>query len=214
MAYKVYVSPSKQEKNLYAVGNTNEAVQCNKIGDALVVALKRCGFDVMCNGTDSMDKRVRESDAWGADLHLPIHTNAHNGEVKGTRLFCNDKKGAGYRACVAIMASLAPITPGESDSISVARYYEIKQPKAPTAYVEVAFHDNEEEALWIISHTDEIAEALCRGVCDHFGVKYVAPTSDILYRVQVGAFRNKDNAKAMLAKLQAAGFKDAFIKAT
>lgn len=33
-----------------------------------------------------------------------------------------------------------------------------------------------------------------------------------LYRVQVGAYSVKANAEAMLAKVKAAGFKDAFIK--
>ena len=42
-----------------------------------------------------------------------------------------------------------------------------------------------------------------------------APAEDktgSLYRVQVGAFRVKANADAMLKKLKDAGFKDAFIK--
>jgi cell division septation protein DedD len=32
------------------------------------------------------------------------------------------------------------------------------------------------------------------------------------YRVQVGAFSKRENAQAMLDKLKAAGFKDAYIK--
>lgn len=38
-----------------------------------------------------------------------------------------------------------------------------------------------------------------------------APTSNKLYRVQVGAFKNKDNADALLKRLKAAGF-DGYIK--
>lgn len=37
-------------------------------------------------------------------------------------------------------------------------------------------------------------------------------TSSRLYRVQLGAYRVRANAEAMLTKLKAAGFKDAFIK--
>lgn len=37
-------------------------------------------------------------------------------------------------------------------------------------------------------------------------------TSNSLYRVQLGAYRVRANAEAMLTKLKAAGFKDAFIK--
>lgn len=35
---------------------------------------------------------------------------------------------------------------------------------------------------------------------------------DVLYRVQVGAFRNKENAERLLKQLKAAGYRDAFIK--
>lgn len=40
---------------------------------------------------------------------------------------------------------------------------------------------------------------------------FLLPSSNVLYRVQVGAFRNQDNAKAMLVKVKAAGFKDALM---
>lgn len=176
MAKKIYVSPSDQTENLYAVGKTNEAVQCRKIATALVTALKRCGFEAMTNLTGGMKARVSESNQWGADLHLPVHTNAFNTKVKGTRLMAYDTVGAGYRACQAIMKTLAPITPGSSDSITARPgLYEVKYANAPTAYVEVAFHDNKDEANWIIENINEIAEAICEGVCDYYGYTYVAP---------------------------------------
>ena len=34
MAKKIYLSPSNQNNNTYATGNTNEMVQCNKIAEA------------------------------------------------------------------------------------------------------------------------------------------------------------------------------------
>ncbi len=215
MAKKIYLSPSDQDYNAYAVGNTNEAAQCRKIAVALVDALERCGFQAKTDTTDkaTMYDRVRQSNEWGADLHIPIHTNAFDGKVKGTRLFCYDKTGEGYRACAAIMAALAPITPGESDSITVHHFYEVKAANAHTVYLEVAFHDNKEEAAWIIDHIEEIAEAICQGVCAHYGVDYVNPQaqepeveSDVFYRVQVGAFKNKAYAEALLEKLKKAGF--------
>lgn len=207
---KIYISPSDQTANLYAAGDTNEAVQCRKIAAVLVTALVRCGFAAMTNMDGTMYDRVRQSNEWGADLHLCVHTNAHDGTVKGTRLFCYDLTGEGYRACAAVMDTLAPITPGESDSITVRHFYEVKYASAPTVYLEVAFHDNPEEAAWIAANTEAIAEAVCRGVCAHYGVRYV-PAEETLYRVQVGAFRYRDNAEALLTKLKAAGYADAFI---
>ena len=43
---KIYLSPSNQDGNMYAYGNTNEMEQCNRIADAAKVALERCGFEV------------------------------------------------------------------------------------------------------------------------------------------------------------------------
>ncbi len=46
MSKKIYLSPSSQINNVYAYGNTNEMVQCNKIAEAAKTALERCGFVV------------------------------------------------------------------------------------------------------------------------------------------------------------------------
>lgn len=207
---KIYISPSDQTGNRYAAGDTNEAVQCRKIAAALVTALERCGFAAMTDMEGTMYERVRQSNAWGADLHLCIHTNAHDGTVTGTRLFCYDLTGEGYRACRAVLDALAPSTPGDSDSITVRQFYEVKNANAPTVYLEAAFHYNPEEAAWIVANTDQIAEAVCRGVCNHYGVNYVPP-EETLYRVQVGAFRVRENAQKLLEALKAAGYADAFV---
>ena len=211
---KIYISPSDQVSNTYAVGNTNEAVQCRAIAQYLDAALKRCGIDSKTNttagGSSGMSVRVKESNDWGADLHLPIHTNACNTEVKGTRLMAHDLKGTGYKVCEAIMETLAPITPGTSDNITARPgLYEVKNTKAPCAYIEVAFHDNKEEAQWIIDHKEDIAEALCKGLCNFYSVTYV-PKESVIYRVQVGAYSVKANAEAMQRRLKEAGF-DSFI---
>lgn len=81
-------------------------------------------------------------------------------------------------------------------------------------YIEVEFHDNETGAKWIIENTKTIGEAICKGVCNYFGVSYksdlVSPSGK-LYRVQIGAFKEKSNAENCLQKAKNAGFTDAFI---
>ena len=218
MAKKIYISPSDQISNKYLVGDTNEAVQCRKIALKLVEALKRCGFEAMTNTTGDMYARTAESNKWGADLHLPVHTNAYNKNVAGTRIYCYNTTGEGYKASKAIMAALKPVTPGSSDSINARdNLYEINKAKAPVAYIEVAFHDHEVEAPWIIENTEAIAEAICKGVCNHYAVAYAEPAveepvpeKETIYRVQVGAYGKKSGAETMLSKLKDAGF-DGFI---
>ena len=222
MAYKIYLSPSDQTANKYAYGGTNEAVQCRRIADALEKALKRCGFAVKNNKTDSMQARVRESNDWGADLHVPLHTNAYNGKVSGTRIFTYDNSGKGYQCAKKVFGFLAPVTPGASENISVYdELYEVKYTAAPCVYIESEFHDVAIVAKWIIEHVEDIAEAICKGICAYFGVKYAAPataeptadTCSVTLRVLSKGMSGSDVRAAMLI-LKDKGFYTAAIPAS
>lgn len=173
MAKKVYLSPSDQTKNKYAYGNTNEAVQCGRIAEATKKALERNGIQVKIGHMISMAEKCAQSDDFDADLHVPIHTNAYNGSVSGTRMFCYNTTGEGYKACKAIFARLAKLSPGKSENIKVYDdLYEVRKPSAPTAYIEVDFHDVPSVAKWIIENTTAIGETIARGICDYFGISF------------------------------------------
>lgn len=186
MAKRVYLSPSDQRRNTYAVGNTTEAIQCGRIAEACKAALERSGVEVMLGQYDTMANRVAASNKFGADLHVPIHTNAANGKATGTHLFCYsntkdskgnyiiDKNSAGYRACKAVLDVLGPLTPGTPDVIrAYPALYEVKYPVAPTVYIEVDFHDVPAVAEWIIANTTVIGETIAKGLCNALGVKFV-----------------------------------------
>ena len=214
MSKKVFLSPSNQYDNVYAYGNTTEGVQCGKIAEACKTALIRNGIDVMLMHDESMQEKCKKSNAFGADLHICIHTNAFNGSVTGTRMFYYADGGEGHKACKAIFAQLAPVTPGDSENIRAdSSLYEVKVPSAPTAYCECEFHDNANTAKWIIENTTLIGETIAKGICNYFGITYKSggsastptkkPTSGELYRVrkswadaasQIGAFVVLENA--------------------
>ncbi len=216
---RVYLSPSDQKSNTYAVGNTTEDVQCGKIAAACKTALERSGVKVMVGQYDTMTNRCKASDAFKANLHVPIHTNASNGKASGTRIFCYklDKNSKGYKAAKAVFDVLAPLTPGTSENIKAsADLFEVKTPAAPTVYIEVDFHDVPDVAQWIIDNTEVIGETIAKGICNYLGVTFKAapskPTTEgnVIYRVQVGAFSVKANAEAYLKNVQKV-FPEAFI---
>ena len=170
---KVFLSPSNQYDNRYAYGNTTEGVQCGKIAEACKAALERSGVTVKLMHDESMQEKCAASNAFGADLHVPIHTNAFNGTVSGTRMFYYAEGGEGQKACQAIFARLAPVTPGTSENIRAdASLYEVRVPAAPTAYIECEFHDNPTASKWIVENTGLIGETIARGICDYFGVTF------------------------------------------
>ena len=52
---------------------------------------------------------------------------------------------------------------------------ELRRTKAPAVLVEVAYHDNVEDANWIINNIEEIAENLALSVADFLGVPFIEP---------------------------------------
>ena len=178
MAKKIYLSPSNQNRNTYATGGTNEMAQCDKIAAATAKALKRCGFEVMVAKSGTlMQTRCPESDKFGADIHMPIHTNAFNGKYTGgTRVFCLNSNGR--KAAESVKNALGAISPGKDDSVSYKTdLYEINVPRALTVYVECEFHDTVTGSNWIRNNTNAIAEAICKGMCKYFGYKYKSASS-------------------------------------
>lgn len=216
---KIYISPSDQNANTYATGGTNEMEQCKKIAKACYDFLKAKGFDVKCTYKDGMYERVKESNAFNADIHLAIHTNAtgkHN-VTGGTQVLLWDIKGENKKAGQAILSRLAPITPGSSAErlVAMPEFYEIRAAKGMTIYCECEFHDTKEGSDFIIKNTAKIGEAIAKGICDYYGVNAnetskKPETAGTLYTVQVGAFKVRKNAENYIEKLKKAGF-DAFI---
>lgn len=200
---KIYLSPSSQPENAYAYGNTNEQEQCRRIAAACEVALKRCGFEVVNASRGSMYERVAESNEWGADLHVPIHTNSYDGKVSGTRIFCFSTTGAGYKAAKCVFDTLAPLTPGTSENVSVNQnLYEVDYANAPTVYIEVEFHDVAACAKWIIENVVPVGEAIAKGICKYYSVAYV-PEIVEQYAIVIDEHDTEFEADAKLDKINA-----------
>lgn len=217
---RIFVSPSDQFNNKYAYGNTTEGDQCKKIANALVEALLRNKFEVKVMQGPDMASVVNASNNWAADLHVCVHTNAYDGTVAGTRIYAYDKAKPGYKAALRVFNRLAPITPGTSESVQINKtWYEMENTWAPCVYCECEFHDNPTSAKWIVEHTDDIGEAIAAGICDYFGMKYIAPSKpaepvegDTLYRVQVGAFKVRENAERYRDKFREMGISAFIVK--
>lgn len=181
MAKKIYLSPSNQVSNSYAYGNTNEMVQCNRIAEAARVALKRCGFDVKkAPQGQNMNTSINESNNWGADLHIPVHTNAGGG--KGVEVFLHNTKAPNITVGNAVYRKLVEVAPSKTARyIGTYRYggtlAEIANTNAICVYCECEFHDNKNYAKYIIENATKFGEAICKGVCEYYKVAYKAPSA-------------------------------------
>ncbi|MDR2895451.1 MAG: N-acetylmuramoyl-L-alanine amidase [Propionibacteriaceae bacterium] len=150
---------------MYATGNTTEAEQARRIGDALAADLRAAGFNVRVAeaGTSiSSGARMREANVWPADLYITLHTDAGGGH--GCTVMCHPGRES-HPVIQSVYKALAAVTPTADRGVRArGDLLEINQTTMLCCYIEASFHDNVTDATWIINHTTEIARAIAQGV--------------------------------------------------
>lgn len=206
---KVYLSPSDQWSNIVAGGKHSEAFHCIKIADYARAYLELNGYDVKVGSSvkeNTYKDRVKESNEWGADLHIPIHTNGGKGH--GTLMLCYPTR-INNAYVYNIYKEVAELTPTDDNGIqATTSLYEINATKCVTAYLESEFHDNEDTEDWIDNHEKELGRAIAKGVCIASGKAHFAELTNLkkFYKVQVGAFHNRKNAEKLKKELTKKGY--------
>jgi N-acetylmuramoyl-L-alanine amidase len=170
---KIYISPSTQEHNKTALGNTEENIM-HKVADELAPLLKKIGFEVLsAKKTDTLQQMVRESNLYKPLIHVAIHSNAHDGKSRGCEIYHFKGSKNGQRLANDIYKYMEPLTPTSDRKVKEnTSFYELKETDAPAVLIEVDFHDNYEGAKWIDENIYPIAEAIAKGICDYCGISF------------------------------------------
>lgn len=190
---KVYLSPAMHRQNECCYPRPDgkqcyEALENNEYIDILEPVLNRCKIETkrgyrrtpMNNddGDKIMKQNVAESNAWGADVHYISHTNGANGTVKGYRPIYFTGSAKGKKLAEIMVKYRKQIYPYSVVLNNRTDLYELKNTNAVAFYEEHVFHDNLEDATWFHTHMNEIAESAAKGLCEYFGIPYVAPSND------------------------------------
>lgn len=189
---KVYLSPAMHRQNECCYPRPDgkqcyEALENNEYIDILEPILNRCGIETkrgyrrtpMNNedGDKIMKQNVAESNAWPADVHYISHTNGANGTVKGYRPIYFTGSAKGKKLAEIMVKYRKQIYPYSVVLNNRTDLYELKNTNAVAFYEEHVFHDNLEDATWFHTHMNEIAESAAKGLCEYFGIPYVAPAA-------------------------------------
>jgi N-acetylmuramoyl-L-alanine amidase len=208
----VYISPSTQENNI-GVGNYGtEERRMNQIADIVVPMLKYNNFTVYRNRPEmTLRQVVEDSNRRNVDAHIAIHSNAGGG--RGGEVFYTSSSGKVLAA--DIYKYIVPLTPTSDRGIKPTDgLYEVTRTRAVAALIEIAFHDNREDAVFILNNMSAIAEAIVKGICDYFNVPFRKAQTESppdnnsgkLYKVQAGAFAEKENADKLAEQLKKDGY--------
>ncbi len=177
----IYLSPSVQENNPYIIGG-NEESYMNRTADAMVPYLRASGIGFNRNNPgNTLSQVIAQSNAGNYDLHLALHSNTSpenmRGVLQGPDVYYFTTSTSGRRAADTIAANLKNIYPNPSlvTVIPTTIQAELRRTKALAVLVEIAYHDNYEDATWIKDHIDNIGKNLAMSVAQYLRVPFVSP---------------------------------------
>lgn len=177
---RIYISPSTQENNRGVSPFGTEEAEMNKITDILMSLLAQDNRFAVKRNSPAMTpyQCAADSNAFKADIHVAIHSNAGGGE--GTEVFAYGPGTGSEKLAKALYNRIAPLSPGNDRGVKFKpEFVEVGDlVKATSCLIELGFHDNYEDAAWLVGSRDVIAKALYEGICDYFGYEYQGETSD------------------------------------
>ena len=180
---KIYLSPSTQESNLYVTGSGSEEYQMNLLADALEPYLYANSIRFVRNTPEmTAASSIAQANALGGfDFYLALHSNAagpgNEGGVRGILTFYYPTSSEGQRAAELFSARLREVYPlpelvRPEATVSLG---EVRRPRCPANLIEIGYHDNYEDALWIENNRAQIAQALARALTDYFSLPFLYP---------------------------------------
>ncbi len=181
----VYLSPSLQEFNPVIIGG-NEEYYMNLIADAMIPYLEASGISYSRNNpNETLSQAIERSNAGNYDLHLALHSNSSPeylaGTLQGPDVYYYEYSQPSRVAADIIAANLESIYPNPDlvtviPSVTLA---ELRRTTAPAVLLEVAYHDNYEDAQWIADNINAIGRNLVLSLTEYFGIPFVDPYAPI-----------------------------------
>jgi N-acetylmuramoyl-L-alanine amidase len=215
MSKKIYINPGHSNKDPGAVGYETERklnVKTANFMNEHLLANYICETKVTAGSVNSTSQVAAEANNWKADLLVSIHNNAGGGDGYEALVYSEKRKALGqifekYVKAIGQNSRGVKYRPG----LAVLRLSNM-----PAVLNEGAFVDNKKDIQdWNEDHElKKLGIAYAKAVAEYLKLeekKAPVVEKNVLYRVQVGAYRDIKNAEKQLAKVKAAGFADAFI---
>ena len=178
----LFLSPSVQQYNPYINGLGSEEYYMNLIADAMEPYLYASGItSTRNNPDDTLSQAIALSNAGNYDFHLALHSNAApanlSGQIQGPDIYYYSTSTEGKRAAEIFQENLKVIYPDPNlvNTIPNTTLGELRLVKAPSNLIELAYHDNLEDAMWIINNINVISRTLVLSLTEYFGIPFVDP---------------------------------------
>ena len=154
-------------------------------------------------------------------IFVSIHANAFSSEsARGTETYIAKNASSKSRnfakvlndEVVKVMKSLDKNA--KDRGVKCKDWTVIQKASMPSVLVEYAFYSNLDDLKILKNNRSELVEATVKAICQYFGIEYkkeITTNTNKLYKVCIGAYKDKDNADKILKEAKSKGFKDSYI---
>ena len=233
MAYKVAIDPGHGGRDPGAVyEGRQEKDDVLELALAVGQILEDSGVDVVYTRVDDVYNTPFEKATMGnnsgADLFVSFHRNAMPtpGSANGAEVLVYSDEGLPAQVARNVLAELSEAGFADRGVIERKNLVVLRRTQMPAVLLEVGFIDNPEDNQIFDSEFEQIAQGIADGILESVGLESAPapdtggteqqpqpprpeqepPEQETLYRVQVGAYRERNNAYDMLNQLLAEGF--------
>ncbi|MDB8791369.1 N-acetylmuramoyl-L-alanine amidase [Romboutsia sp. 1001216sp1] len=206
-------------------GKDPGAIGPNKTCEADIVLNIGCEIDKILKGYDldykftrfsdkylSLTERAMVANRFGADYFVSIHINSSNDRsVRGVEVWQYDGdniKLNNFSKCVC--DDISKVLDIRNRGVKYNKNFTVlSKTTMPACLIEVDFISNIDAERDLKDSVNEIAATITDNFIDLFGL--VNTSRDTLYKVCIGAYRDKNNAVNQVKLAKSKGFNDAYI---
>ncbi|WP_078431679.1 N-acetylmuramoyl-L-alanine amidase [Metabacillus halosaccharovorans] len=214
-----YETPGKRSVD----GMKEYEFNCAVANEMKKLLVKYEGVTVLFTHSDQRDvplnERTTKANKEKVDVFISIHANAHgignqwtSAEGIETYVYTTKPKTA-TRLAQMVQNELISSTKRKDRGVKTANFHVLKATSMTAILCECGFMTNKEEAALLQSSSYRLtcAKAIVDAIVKYYQLTKTKSTiSSSLYKVQVGAFSNKQSADALAKELIAKGY-DTFI---
>lgn len=211
MAYKIMLDAGHGGSDPGAVYNgRKEKDDALKLTLAVGKILENNGIDVYYTRTTDVYQtpfeKAKLANEAGVDYFISFHRNSspESNQYDGVEVLLYDKNGIKYEMAENILGALGLIGFREIGVKARPGLVVLRKTKMPALLVEAGFINSEKDNQLFDEKFNEIAQGIANAILGTLNEQMV--DGPHYYRVQTGAFRNRENADKMLYQLQDKGY--------
>ena len=159
--------------NPYKYGNTVEGAVMRQLSPYVVEAINNTGnhaIEFVSNDDSFMEQVYYCQKRTEYQVALFLHTNAGTGNNRGCNVLTDTSNKDGVKLGNALLSRIAAETPSEDGTVYSGLQFPFINATPQLAFIiEVIYHDNADDARWMLSNIQTVANAIANAIVDVYG---------------------------------------------